>query len=91
MSTIVKNISRINAAYDVVEAEYRKLGTNASPEDFKPLAEALADLYRAVKKAYEEAPVEFDAYRTGDAVFYAFHKALKTEQARRKKAAGAAA
>jgi hypothetical protein len=90
MTTIVKNISRINAAYDVVAAEFAKLGANPSPEDFKPLAKALADLYRAVNKAYEEAPVEFDAYRAGDAVFDAFHKALKTEQARRKKAAAAA-
>jgi hypothetical protein len=91
MTTIVKNISRINAAYDVVEAEYRRLPANPSPDDFKALAKALADLYRAVNKAYEEAPVEYDAYRTGDAVFYAFHKALKTEQGRRRKAAGAPA
>jgi hypothetical protein len=90
MSTIVKNISRINAAYDAVEAAHKKLGANPSPADFKPLAEALRELYRAVNKAYEEAPVEFDAYRTGDAVFYAFHKALKTEQARRTKAAATA-
>jgi hypothetical protein len=90
MSTIVKNISRINAAYDAVEAAHKKLGANPSPADFKPLAEALRELYRAVSKAYEEAPVEFDAYRTGDAVFYAFHKALKTEQARRTKAAATA-
>ena len=86
-ATVVKNVSRINAAYDAVEREYRKLAPSASPADFKPLAEALRELYRAVNKAYEEAPVEFDAYRTGDAVFYAFHKALKTEQTRRKKAA----
>jgi hypothetical protein len=91
MTTIVKNVSRINAAYAVVEAEHRRLGPDASPEDFKPLAKALSDLYRAVNKAYEEAPVEYDAYRTGDSVFYAFHKALATEQGRRKKAAGAPA
>jgi hypothetical protein len=89
-TTIVKNVSRINAAYDAVEREFKKLGTNPSPQDFKPLAEALRELYRAVNKAYEEAPVEYDAYRTGDAVFYAFHKALKTEQGRRNKAAAAA-
>jgi hypothetical protein len=88
MSTIVKNISRINAAWDVMVAEYAKLGANATPEDFKPLAKALADLYRAVNKAYEEAPVEYDAYRTGDAVFDAFHAALKTQ--RKKRAAAAA-
>ncbi len=90
MTTIVKNISRINAAYDVVGAEFRKLGPDPTPAEFKALAKALADLYRAVNKAYEEAPVEFDAYRTGDALFDAFHKALKTEQARRKKAAATA-
>jgi len=86
-STIAKNITRINAAFDVADAAWRKLGEQPTPEDFKPLAKALADLYRAVYKAYEEAPVEYDAYRTGDAVFYAFHKALKVEDARRKKAA----
>lgn len=90
MTTIVKNISRINAAYDVVGAEFSKLGPDPTPAEFKALAKALADLYRAVNKAYEEAPVEFDAYRTGDALFDAFHKALKTEQARRKKAAATA-
>ena len=89
-TTIVKNISRINAAYDAVEREYKGLGVKPSPADFKPLAEALRELYRAVNKAYEEAPVEYDAYRTGDSVFYAFHKALKTEQGRRNKAAAAA-
>ena len=68
-----------------------KLGPNPTQEDFKLLSKALGDLYRAVNKAYEEAPVEYDAYRTGDAVFYAFHKALKTERARRMKAAGAPA
>ena len=90
MTTIVKNISRINAAYAVVGAEFSKLGPDPTPAEFKALAKALADLYRAVNKAYEEAPVEFDAYRTGDALFDAFHKALKTEQARRKKAAATA-
>jgi hypothetical protein len=89
-TTVVKNVSRINAAYDVVDAAYKKLGANPSPADFKPLADALRELYRAVNKAYEEAPVEFDAYRTGDAVFYAFQKALGVEQGRRKKAAAAA-
>ena len=88
MTTIVKNITRIDAAWDAMVAEYAKLGASASPEEFKPLAKALADLYRAVNKAYEEAPVEYDAYRTGDAVFEAFHAALK---AQRKKRAAAAA
>jgi hypothetical protein len=87
MTTIVKNISRINTAYDVVAAEYAKLGANPTPEAFKPLAKALADLYRAVNKAYEEAPVEFDAYRAGDAVFDGFHAALKTQRKKRATAA----
>jgi hypothetical protein len=90
MTTIFRNASRINAAYDAVEREYKRLGADPSPADFKPLAEALRELYRAVNKAYEQAPVEYDAYRTGDAVFYAFHKALKTARARRTKAAAAA-
>jgi hypothetical protein len=84
-TTIATHITRINAAFDVAEAAWRRLGEKSTPDDFKPLAEALKQLYRAVNKAYEEVPVEFDAHRAGDALFDAFHKALKTEQARRRK------
>jgi hypothetical protein len=89
-ATIVKDISAINQKFAAAERAWKKLGENPTPEDFKPVAEALGLLYRAVNKAYENAPVEFDAYRTGDAVFYAFHKALKARRAKQKKAAAVA-
>jgi len=85
-TAIAGDIGRINAAFDVAQVTWRKLGEAPAPEDFKPLAEALRQLYRAVNKAYEEVPVEHDAHRAGDAVFDAFHRALKAEQARRRKA-----
>ena len=89
-ATIVKDITTINQNFAAAERAWKKLGENPTPEDFKPVAEALGLLYRSVNKAYENVPVEFDAYRTGDAVFYAFHKALKARRAKQKAAAAPA-
>jgi class 3 adenylate cyclase len=84
-TTIVADITQISRTFSAAEAAWKRLGEDASPADFKPLSKALGELYRAVNKAYENAPVEFDAYRTGDAVFDAFHAALKAARAQKKK------
>jgi hypothetical protein len=80
-STIIKDITRTNAAFGAAEAAWKKLDEHSQPADFKPLAEALKELARANYQAYYDQPVEHDAWEAGDAVFEAFHKALKAAAA----------
>jgi hypothetical protein len=84
---IMGDVKKITSAFDRAEAAYKKLDASSPPADFKPLAEALADLYRAVHAAYRNQPVEHDAWEAGYALFDAFHAQLK----RAKKKAAAAA
>ena len=86
-SVVMGDIKKITSAYGRVEAAYKKLDADSPPADFKPLAEALADLYRAVNGAYRNQPVEADAWDAGYAMFDAFQAELKRQQ---KKAAAAA-
>ena len=80
-STIIKDITRTNAAFGAAEAAWKKLDEHSQPADFKALAEALKELARANYQAYYDQPVEHDAWEAGDAVFEAFHKALKAAAA----------
>jgi hypothetical protein len=71
-TTVVKDIERITAAFDAADAAWRKLPEQVTPADFKPLAEALLELSKAVYAAYTDQPVETDAWDAGLAVYDAF-------------------
>jgi hypothetical protein len=75
-SVIEDDITNVDATLDRVQTALAALAPDAKPADFKPLADALADLYRAIVKAYHDQPVEADAYGAGDAAFEDFSKTL---------------
>jgi hypothetical protein len=74
-TTVAKDISRITVAFDRAEAAWKALPEQVAPADFKPLADALLELSKAVYAAYTDQPVENDAWDTGNAVYDAFTKA----------------
>jgi hypothetical protein len=71
-ATVVKDIERITVAFDRAGAAWKQLPEQVTPADFKPLAEALLELSKAVYAAYTDQPVETDAWDTGLAVYDAF-------------------
>lgn len=71
-TTVVKDIERITVAFDRADAAWKQLPEQVTPVDFKPLAEALLELSKAVYAAYTDQPVENDAWDTGLAVYDAF-------------------
>jgi hypothetical protein len=71
-TTVVKDIERITVAFDRADAAWKQLPEQVTPADFKPLAEALLELSKAVYAAYTDQPVENDAWDTGLAVYDAF-------------------
>ena len=73
---VVTDITRMDDGVDRAEAAWSRLREDAQPPDFKPLADALGDLARAVYTAYRDQPVEHDAWDAGGATFDAFTKAL---------------
>jgi hypothetical protein len=71
-TTVVQDITRITAAFDQADAAWKALPEQVTPADFKPLADALFELSKAVYAAYTDQPVENDAWDTGNAVYAAF-------------------
>jgi hypothetical protein len=65
---IVRDITRITAAFDRAEAAWKALPEQVTPADFKSLAAELLELSRAVYAAYSDQPVEKDAWDAGLAV-----------------------
>jgi hypothetical protein len=71
---VVKDINRITAAFDRADKAFKALPETVTPADFKPLADALLELSKAVYAAYTDQPIETDAWDTGLAVYDAFTK-----------------
>ena len=77
-ATIIRDVTRITAAYDAAVAAHAALPAGAGPEDFKPLTEALIELDKAVYAAYADQPIEADAWAAGNATYDAYeHAAAK--------------
>ena len=76
VSLIIKDITRITAAFDRVEAAFKALPEDAEPSAFKALTAELIELNKAVYAAYTDQPVEADAWEAGNAVYEAFNKAF---------------
>ena len=75
-SLVIKDITRIVAAFDRVEAAWKRLAEDAGRAGFKPLAAELIELNKAVYAAYTDQPVESDAWDAGNAVYDAFNAAF---------------
>ena len=76
VSLVIKDITRIVAAFDRVEAAWKRLAEDAGRAGFKPLGAELIELNKAVYAAYTDQPVESDAWDAGNAVYDAFNAAF---------------
>jgi hypothetical protein len=61
-AVIVRDVTRITHGYDRAVAAHGQLPEGAQPDEFKPLAEALIELNKAVYAAYGDQPIEADAW-----------------------------
>ena len=85
-SVVAGDVKNIDRAYKRAQAAHKELDADSPPADFKPLEEALLELYRALHGAYRNQPVEHDAWEAGYTMFDAFEDEVK----RAKKKAAAA-
>jgi hypothetical protein len=74
-AVIIRDVTRITHAYDRAVAAHGQLPEGAQPDEFKPLAEALIELNKAVYAAYGDQPIEADAWDAGNATYDAFKQA----------------